>query len=63
MEREGVFLATLDYQKVLEERQNFDPAGHYSRPDVTLLEVNRERQATVKFSDKKMGTDHVFDRS
>ena len=51
VEREGVFLATLDYQNVLEERQNFDPAGHYSRPDVTRLEVNRERQATVKFSD------------
>ncbi|MEP5763277.1 MAG: carbon-nitrogen hydrolase family protein [Halieaceae bacterium] len=50
-EREGVFIATLDQQRVLEERQNFDPAGHYSRPDVTRLEVNRERQRTVHFSD------------
>ncbi len=51
VDREGVFVATLDYSRVLEERQNFDPAGHYSRPDVTRLEVNRERQGTVKFSD------------
>ncbi|MEE4190170.1 MAG: hypothetical protein V2I66_01250 [Halieaceae bacterium] len=51
VEREGVFVATLDYQRVLEERQNFDPAGHYSRSDVTRLTVNRERQSTVDFSD------------
>jgi nitrilase len=27
----------------------FDPAGHYSRPDVTRLKVNRKRQKTVSF--------------
>ena len=51
IERDGVFIATLDHQRVLEERQNFDPAGHYSRPDVTRLTVNRKRQATVRFED------------
>ena len=51
VDREGVFVATLDYQRVLEERQNFDPAGHYSRPDVTRLEVNRSRQGTATFHD------------
>ncbi len=51
IEREGVFIATLDHQRVLEERQNFDPAGHYSRPDVTRLKVNRKRQVTVRFED------------
>jgi len=29
---------------VLEERQNFDPSGHYSRPDVTNRQLNH-RQA------------------
>ncbi|NRB70967.1 MAG: carbon-nitrogen hydrolase family protein [Xanthomonadales bacterium] len=48
---EGVFVADLDLNRVYEERQNFDPAGHYSRPDVTRLVVNRERQSTVRFSD------------
>ncbi|MEM9672573.1 MAG: carbon-nitrogen hydrolase family protein [Bacteroidota bacterium] len=47
---EGLYTATLDHQKVREERQNFDPSGHYSRPDVTQLIVNRERQSVLKFS-------------
>ncbi|UTW61376.1 carbon-nitrogen hydrolase family protein [bacterium SCSIO 12741] len=46
---EGLFTANLDFNRVLEERQNFDPVGHYSRPDVTKLIVNRERQAAVNF--------------
>lgn len=48
---EGVFTAELDHKRVLEERQNFDPVGHYSRPDVTQLHVNRERQSTLKLID------------
>ncbi len=49
--KEGLFYETLDFSKVLQERQNFDVGGHYSRPDVTKLEVNRARQSTVYFSD------------
>ncbi len=48
---EGNIYHTLDFNRVYEERQNFDPVGHYSRPDVTQLTVNRERQSTVKFKD------------
>lgn len=48
--KEEIIYATLDYKRVLEERQNFDAVGHYSRPDVTQLHVNRERQSTVKFT-------------
>jgi nitrilase len=48
---EGLFTATLDHRRVREERQNFDPAGHYSRPDVTRLEVNRARQSVVEWKD------------
>ena len=46
---EGNIYANLDFNRVLEERQNFDPVGHYSRPDVTKLMVNRDRQSTVSF--------------
>jgi len=46
---ETLLVATLDHRRVLEERQNFDPSGHYARPDVTSLHVNRERQSIVKF--------------
>lgn len=48
-DKEGIFYQTLNYNKVLEERQNFDVAGHYSRPDVTKLLVNTKRQALGKF--------------
>lgn len=47
--KEGLFYETLDFSRVLQERQNFDVVGHYSRPDVTKLHVNRERQSTVSF--------------
>lgn len=49
--KEGLIYQTLDFNRVYEERQNFDPVGHYSRPDVTKLYVNRERQSTVEFKD------------
>ncbi|NPD45319.1 carbon-nitrogen hydrolase family protein [Lentimicrobium sp. S6] len=48
---EQLITAELDLNSVYEERQNFDPSGHYSRPDITQLHVNRGRQALVKFND------------
>jgi nitrilase len=51
LNKEGLIYQTLDFNRVYEERQNFDVVGHYSRPDVTKLIVNRERQSTVEFND------------
>lgn len=47
IEEEGLIVTTLDLRRVLEERQNFDGVGHYSRPDVTRLIINRERQSIL----------------
>lgn len=52
LNKEGLIIETIDFNRVLEERQNFDPVGHYSRPDVTKLMVNTERQSTVAFTNK-----------
>ena len=45
---EGVFCTEIYLNRIYQERQNFDPSGHYSRPDVTQLHLNRERQSTLK---------------
>lgn len=51
LHKEGLIYQDLDFNRVYEERQNFDCVGHYSRPDVTKLTVNRERQSTVEYED------------
>lgn len=45
---EKLVIAEIDHSLVREERQNFDPSGHYSRPDVLKLQINRERQSVIE---------------
>jgi nitrilase len=49
--KEALIVRTIDHARVREERQNFDAAGHYGRPDVTHLTVDRRRQSTLSTID------------
>ncbi len=55
IEEEGLFTAEISHQFVREERHNFDPAGHYGRPDVTRLVVNRGRQSLLEITADDQG--------
>ena len=55
VEEEGLFTAEISHQFVREERLNFDPAGHYGRPDVTRLVVNRGRQSLLEITTDNEG--------
>ena len=53
MDIEELIFTEIDFNRILEERQNFDVAGHYSRPDVTKLIINRERQSIINIIDNE----------
>jgi nitrilase len=42
---ETILYADLDLEKVVEGKHSFDVAGHYARPDILELRVNRAAQA------------------
>ena len=48
---ERLVVADIDPAEVREERQNFDPAGHYFRGDVIGVTVDRTRLDPLSFSD------------
>ena len=47
VEEEGILYAELDAQVARTARQHFDAAGHYARPDVFHLEVDRRPKPWV----------------
>ncbi|MCP3974028.1 MAG: carbon-nitrogen hydrolase family protein [bacterium] len=45
----GMLVADIDLAEVRAARRTFDAVGHYSRPDIFRLDVNREPQLPVTF--------------
>jgi nitrilase len=50
-DQERLIVADLDITQVAQERHNFDPTGHYSRPDVFTVTIDRSRREAVHFRD------------
>lgn len=51
MERKGILYAEIDTEASQKARRSLDVAGHYSRPDIFSLEVNRAQSKPVDFKD------------
>ncbi|MDP9183219.1 MAG: carbon-nitrogen hydrolase family protein [Actinomycetota bacterium] len=49
LEEEGILYAEIDVADVRTSRRQFDPVGHYARPDVFTLSVNTRAQRSVVF--------------
>lgn len=48
---ERIVYGEIDHDRVLEERQIFDPSGHYARPELLRLEVDRRRITSALLQD------------
>jgi nitrilase len=52
IDEEALIVADIDHAMVRDERQILDLFGHYARPDILELGVNRIRQSSVTFKDQ-----------
>lgn len=50
--REDILLADLDLTQIVKSRLDFDVMGHYARPDVFLVEVNRKEKRNINWEEK-----------
>jgi len=48
-DREGILTAEVDLREIPRAQYDFDPVGHYSRPDVFTLSVNRIAKLPVRY--------------
>lgn len=58
-EGEAVLFAELDLGDIIRSRIDFDPMGHYSRPDVFSLVVNERRNLNVTYVNSEQRGDET----
>ena len=46
----GLLIADIDVDAASASRRKFDVSGHYARPDVFRLNVNRAKQSPIAFN-------------
>ncbi len=49
-DREGIITAEIDLREITKALYDFDPVGHYSRPDVFSLAVDTSEKLPVRFA-------------
>jgi nitrilase len=52
-DREGILYVKLDLGAIPRSKFDFDVVGHYARPDVFQLRVNKTPNLSVTTDDKK----------
>ena len=61
-EEEAIIIAQGSLETIRKRKTSFDIAGHYARPDVFNLAVNRQQKMLVEFNDIGDGqTPRTFD--
>lgn len=58
-DEEGLLVADLDLDEVTRGRYDFDASGHYSRPDLFTLVVDRREREPVTWSRRPEADDHT----
>jgi nitrilase len=53
----GILYADMDTARVAPARRAIDVSGHYARPDIFQLQVNRAPASTVRFTDDGNASD------
>jgi nitrilase len=48
-DKEGILTAEIDFREIPKAQFDFDPVGHYSRPDIFTLSVNCKAAAPVRY--------------
>ncbi|MGI8387794.1 carbon-nitrogen hydrolase family protein [Robertmurraya sp. P23] len=50
--KEEILIADLDLREITYSHFDFDPVGHYSKPDVFTLQVNKVKQNIIEYKSK-----------